>query len=370
MWCRLLGVVFAFSFVASAQNLSVKNLMAFIESSVKLKQSDKEVASFLSKVKLTERLDDKTIEEMQSLGIGPKTVAALRELGEKSQNLSVAAPVAPEPKAAPRPPPSSEEQAAILDEVRTYALNYSQTLPDYICTQVVRRYAAPAKGGKYSKYASRSSDPSWQLENTLTIRLSYFEQKENYKLILVNNMVTQQDYQKVGGTISTGEFGSLLRQVFERATETHFEWDHWALMRNRPSYVFSYEVSQERSQWHAEVPDQGLDIITAYRGLVYVDTETRQVLRITLEAVDLPPGFPIQHITDQLDYDYQELGDAGQKFLLPLAGIVRLDSADVLTKNQIEFRLYHKYTSSSDIKFDTDTPPPLPEDQTKEQAPK
>jgi len=369
MLYRLPAVMLALSLAVSAQNLDVKHLLSFLESSVKMKQSDKEVAGFLSKVKMTEKLDDRTVEQIESLGIGPKTLAALRILRDQSQGLAAAAVVAPEPKAAPKPPPSSEEQAAILDDVREYALNYSKSLPDYICTQVVRRYVAPAAGGKYSKYAGSASDPSWRLENTLTIRLSYFEQKEDYKLILVNNTVTQEDYRKLGGTVSAGDFGSLLRQVFEPATETHFEWDHWALMRGRPSYVFAYKVSRDRSQWHITA-DREFDIITAYRGLIYVDQETHQVLRITMESVDIPPTFPIRHATDQLDYDYQELGDEKEKFLLPLSGVVHVDSGDVLTMNRNEFRLYHKYTSSSEIKFDTDTPPPLPEDQTKEQPPK
>jgi hypothetical protein len=42
-------------------------------------------------------------------------------------------------------------------------------------------------------------------------------------------------------------------------------------------------------------------------------------------------------------------------------------SGDVLSKNDNEFHLYHKYSADSAIKFDTDTPAPLPEDQTKEQ---
>jgi hypothetical protein len=38
----------------------------------------------------------------------------------------------------------------------------------------------------------------------------------------------------------------------------------------------------------------------------------------------------------------------------------------MLTRNDEEFRLYRKYSAESEIKFDTETPPPLPEDQTRE----
>ena len=73
------------------------------------------------------------------------------------------------------------EQAAIIDEVREYALNYSKSLPNFLSTQVVRRYQAGAPGSRYSR-AAPASPPGVQVD-LLTLRLSYFDQKEEYKLI-------------------------------------------------------------------------------------------------------------------------------------------------------------------------------------------
>jgi len=363
MLSRLVAAVFAVVLAAQAQSLSVQQLMSFLQSEAKLKHPDREVAGFLAKVKLTEKLEDRQIEEMEALGIGPKTLAVLHTLRDQSQGLAAAAPVTANATPAPKPPPSSEEQAAIIHEVREYALNYSKNLPDYICTQVTRRYIAAIPGSKYG--GRRGDDPSWHLGDTLTIRLSYFEQKEDYKLVLVNNTVAPQDYNKVGGTTSRGDFGSMLLQIFEPATEAHFEWDHWGKMRGRLTYVFAYRVAQGRSQWHIDYNNGQQDIVSAYQGLIYVDQETRQVLRIALQAVDIPATFPVRQAETTLDYDYQTLGE--QEFLLPLKGEVRMSADDVLTKNDNEFRLYHKYSSESAIKYDVETPAPLPEDQTKEQ---
>jgi hypothetical protein len=38
-----------------------------------------------------------------------------------------------------------------------------------------------------------------------------------------------------------------------------------------------------------------------------------------------------------------------------------------LTRNDEEFRIYRKYQVESELKFDSVTPPPLPEDDKKEQ---
>ena len=359
---RLLAAVFVFSLAATAQSLSVQQLRKFLESSVQLKQTDKEVAGFLTHAKITEKLDDRTIEEFQSLGIGPKTVAALKNLRDQSESLAAAAPAAPEARPRPIPPPSAEEQAAIISEVRDYAINYTKTLPDFICTQVTRRYIAASPGGRYGGRAG--DDPSWQLQDTLTIRLSYFEQKEDYKLILVNNTVTQEDYRKLGGAVSTGEFGSMLKDIFEVDTEARFEWDHWATLRGRRAMAFAYHVTQPHSHWMLDY-EHVQHIYPAYSGLVYVDKESHQVLRVTLVSENVPADFPIHQAESVLDYDYQTISD--HPFLLPLKAENRMRTSDVLTRLDIEFRLYRKFSTESEIKYDT--PDPLPDDQTKEQTP-
>jgi hypothetical protein len=345
----------------------VEKLVAFLHSSQQLikegKMTDRELAGYLAKVKLTERLDDRTIEELQgNSNIGPKTLEALHALRDRSQELAVAKLPPVEPKPIPIPPPSSVEQAAIIDEVREYALNYSKSLPDFICTQVTRRYAAPLPGTKYGGRAD--SQPTWYLQDTLTIKLSYFEQKEDYKLILVNNTMTTMDYRKLGGATSSGDFGTMMREIFELNTQAKFEWDHWGTLRGRRTMAFAYQVSQARSQWHITYNGKQ-DIMPSYHGLVYVDKETHMVTRITMEADNIPAGFPVKRADTVLDYDYQDL--SGHSFLLPLKATTIMSADDYMTKNDEEFRVYRKYSAESDLKFDvTDVPAPLPEEKTKE----
>ena len=65
---------------AAETAMTVDQLVGFIKSSVKLHQPDKQVADYLHHVRLTNRLDDRTIEDLQGLGAGPKTLIALRDL--------------------------------------------------------------------------------------------------------------------------------------------------------------------------------------------------------------------------------------------------------------------------------------------------
>jgi hypothetical protein len=357
---RLLGAVLIFCVAAAAQTqpLTLNQLMKFLSSSIELKMADRDVAKFLAKTKLSERLDDVTIEKLMASGIGALTVNALRTLRDQSESLSAAKPVAPPPKVQLPPAPNAVEQAAIIEEVREIALNYSKGLPNYLVTQVVRRYQANAPGARYA----RSSEPSWVQVDLLTLRLSYFDQKEEYKLIMHNNSPTTQDYMNVGGATSTGEFGSLLRDIFEPRTHARFAWDGWARLRDQLVMAFSYSVEQANSQWGIEYEKKD-HIVPAYSGRILIDKDSHMVLRVTLNADNIPPAFPVKMATTVLDYDYIDI--SGHTFLLPLKSETQMSADGILSRNDTEFRLYRKYSAESDVRYDI-TPDALPADKTSE----
>jgi hypothetical protein len=369
---RLAAAVLAACLLAGSQTrgLTVEKLVAFIESSQKLiaegKMSDRDVARFLAKTTLSERLEAGTIEDIQGLGAGPQTMEALNRLREQTRGLPVAAPLAPKVAPRPIPPPSSQEQARAVAGMREWALNYTRSLPDFICTQVTRRYQAGKPGTQYGGRAG--SAPSWQKLDELTIRLSYFDQRENYKLILINNTPSTQDYEKLGGSTSAGDFGSILKDVFEPATQTRFEWDHWGTLRGQRVMAFAYKVAQDRSQYHIAIKDTGQNIVVGYHGLVEVDKDTHAILRLTLIADGIPADFPMHAAQEILDYDYTDI--SGRTFLLPLKAELTSDGGSFLVRNIIEFHMYRKYSAESEIKYDADVTEqaPIPEDKTRETA--
>ncbi|MBC7926377.1 MAG: hypothetical protein H7039_12035 [Bryobacteraceae bacterium] len=329
--------------------MTVDQLRAFITSSRQLGHTDKQVSDYLKSVKVTQRLEPGVVEDLGN-NAGPRTRELLRRLVEATGTLpGVPAPAAPAP-VQEIPPPTSEEQGRVLDQVRDYALDYSKKLPNFICTQVTRRFLDPA-GLEF-----------WQQQDTITSKLSYFDQKEDYKVVLVNNHYVNTTMEQLGGATSTGEFGSLMREVFEPASQTKFDWQRWATLRGRRMYVFTYFVPQEFSKWRI-VYDRSEAVRPAYGGLVYVERDTNAVMRITLEARNMPPTFPVQQAATILDYDYQEIG--GSPFILPLKATVRMRSGKMLTRNDAEFRAYNRFGAEATITFE---PEPIPEDQLKEQG--
>src|SRR5580658_7029618 len=253
---------------------SVTELVSFIKDSIKRKQDDRLVADYLLKrMKMKERLDDKTVETLEGLGAGPRTVNALHKLSKESAGLAAAAPPPP-PAAAPAPlpqpaPPSSVEQESILDEIRANAINYSNNLPNFICTQVTRRSADPTGTGEH-----------WKQLDTIQEQLSFFDHREKYVVTMVNGQsVTNRDHQKLGGATSEGEFGSMLADIFSPATEAGFHWEKWATWRGHRMHVYSFEVTRERSRYDIYHGPSDRHVVSAYKGLIYADATTKNVMR-------------------------------------------------------------------------------------------
>ncbi len=352
MRCLLLLVTSLALTAANEMPLTVARLTDFIKSAVQLKQPDKQVAETLRHFRMTEKLDDRTIEELQSLGAGPKTVAALKELGDASANLAEPPPPAPPPVIVPIPPPDSVEQAKVIDQAREYVENYTRSLPNFICLQVTRRDVD--RGGTGS---------SWYHMDTITAKLSYNGHQEDYEVIMKNDQpVTNVKMEQLGGTVSAGEFGTMMAEIFDPQSQAQFSWDHWATLRGRRTYVFAYDIAQEYSRYHIKETETNQEIVPAYRGLVYIDRDTNMVTKITLNPYNIPATFPIHEAHESLDYDFQNIG--GMPYMLPLKAVLTSKLERFSTKNDIEFRLYRKFETGSTIKFDT--PDPLPDDQTKE----
>lgn len=353
MKLRVLAILMTIPLAIAAEvKMTLDQLKGFIQSSVTNHLPDKQVAEYVHRIQLSNKLEDRTIEELQGLGAGPRTISALHDLRDASANLPAAPPAPVKRPYVPPPPPDSIEQARVLNEATEYARSYSARMPDFICTQVTRRFYDPSGGEE------------WRGHDTITERLSYFEHKENYTVSFINGRaVTDVKHERLGGTTSSGEFASMMEEIFAAKTATRFEWERWATLRSQRMHVFSYRVLQANSNYH--ILAQGAEtILVGYHGLVYIDRETSRVHKITLQADDIPTGYPIRSAKLALDYDVQRIGD--NPYLLPLKSTLLLRAAQN-TKNEVEFHAYRKFSAESTIT--TFEPEALPDSATQEQPP-
>ncbi len=346
-------LIFVMAAVAFAQRaMKVQELLTFVKSQVKMKGDDRITADFLlHKVKLTERLDDKSVEELQGLGAGPKTVAALRKLEEESAGLAAAAPPPPPVVVAQKPPPDSMEQAEALAAMKEYAMNYTAKLPNYLCVQITRRHYDP----KDRRYRTQG--------DVIQETLSFYDKKETYTVQMYNGQsVHNLSHDRLGGVRSSGEFGSMLHNIFLPENDAKFDWDHWGTLRGKPMYVFSYRVEKDHG-YSMRDEEAHKEYTSAYTGLVYADKETKEIQRITLKTVEIPSDFTVKDVMLTLDYKPTEI--SGHVYTLPFH--YQLDSDDIHGKsnNEADFKMYQVYSADTTITFvDDGAPPP---DQLKEQ---
>ncbi|SPF56335.1 conserved exported hypothetical protein [Candidatus Sulfopaludibacter sp. SbA4] len=336
----------------SQSGRTVDELVSFIKSAIQAKFDDKKIADEVLKIKLANRLDPATIEQVQHMGAGQKTIAALHKLAETSAGLPAAA-APPKAASAPIPPPDPAELQQILAAIRENALNYTQSLPNYICTQLTKRHVDP------------TGTESWRVADTITEQLSYVDQKEIYKVVMVNDHLVANNvgHDQLGGASSSGEFASILRTIFDPGTQTEFGWERWTTWGGKRTYVFHFRVGQPRYSIHHDGSKRTID--TGFHGLIFANRDTKMVMRVTMECDGIPADFPIQSVALELNYDTIEI--SGQPFVLPLLSEIHSREGRLLSWNEVSYHNYHKYSADASISFET--PDTVPADKLKEQPP-
>jgi hypothetical protein len=237
----------------------------------------------------------------------------------------------------PIPPPDSVKQAQILDGFREYALNYTKNMPNFICLEVMDRFVYVPQVDREMKI------------DRLEAQLSYTEGHEQYHMLAQNGKELFSDMDKVqGGSVSSGEFASMMSKIFEPQSEAEFEWYRWGTLRGQRVAEYSYHIDSGHSVFTIRF-DNSQRIVTAYKGVIEGDAITGIIYRITFEAVDVPAGFPVREATEILDYG--EVQISGNPFILPINAklnmMARTERGEQKTHNEIGFKLYRKFGTDS-----------------------
>jgi len=157
---------------------------------------------------------------------------------------------------------------------------------------------------------------------------------------------------EIGGSTSTGEFASILLDLFSPLTAATFRRTGNDTIHGRSTYVYSYNVMREHSHWRIEAPAQLY--YPAYAGSIWIDKQSSRVLRIEMQARSLPRLFPFDTNETAVDYDFVRLATP-EEFLLPIdsENLSCIRGTSMCSRNRIEFRNYRKFGADSSITFET-----------------
>jgi hypothetical protein len=224
----------------------------------------------------------------------------------------------------------------IIQDARAAAGAFSASLPDYLVQQVTGRYFATG------------FPTHWQEIDVVTADLAYVGGKEDYRNIRVND--TPVNNPERSGTWSTGEFGTTLEDVMSPTTDAAFKRRGEDKMVGRTAVVYDYTVAQAHSHWTMVSPD-GRRYNPAYEGAVWIDKESRRVLRIEQRTSAFTRDFTISRAECKLQYAWAKIDQ--KSYLLPSASenIACMSGSGACTRNVLEFKNYRKFTAESNITF-------------------
>jgi hypothetical protein len=242
--------------------------------------------------------------------------------------------------------PSSAEAAGLLEKTRAATVEAVGQMPDFVVKQLITR----------SHAAGRTRN--WVTDDRLVIGVSYREsQGEKYRLLAINGIANasqgeeQSDYTSVGGTSSTGEFVTQLKELFDDASHTDFKFVDEETLRDRRTLVYDFEIKRENSQLTVGYGKERT-VVAGQRGRVWIDREKARIIRVERTATELPPDFPVTASEQAIDYDWVTIPSKGD-YLLPSRAVLVMTAAEggrvEQSRNDIRFRNYQKYGSELKI---------------------
>jgi hypothetical protein len=246
----------------------------------------------------------------------------------------------------PDPPPAASRPAesvstrsltpaeSLIQRARVVAFQFSEKLPNFVCQEFM------------SRFTQRGREEKMPLD-LVSAEIIYEDRHESYRNVKIDNRPTNKALEEIDGSWSTGEFATMLVELFQPHTQAQFQSGGASIISGASAQVYDFQVQRENSHWMLTAGSQSL--VAAYVGSVWVDPNTASVLRIEMQARNLPPDFRMDTVETALDYSEVRLGEAS--FLLPVhaeaLGCER--GTSYCSHNIIDFRNYHKFKSESKI---------------------
>jgi hypothetical protein len=234
--------------------------------------------------------------------------------------------------------PAASASEALINRTKEWAETFTNGLPNFVCQQSTTRYMQESKSS------------GWQVQDVVTAKVVYEDGKEDYREITVGGKRTNKGMLDLGGSTSTGEFASTLHSLFSGGSQAQFKFYRSTTLQGSPAAIYDFKVALPNSNWFTKIGGQGLR--PAYSGSVWIDRSTAQVRRIEMQADNIPKDFPLDSVQWAVDYENVRLGTAS--FLLPVhaENLACWRGSPMCTKNEVDFRDYHKYSGESTITFD------------------
>jgi hypothetical protein len=248
---------------------------------------------------------------------------------------------------------------ALVNQARAKIVDNIKRLPKYTCLQTVRRSRfqmfppVRVKGCGYledwAKHQPRL-DLAWTDRFKLDVTVS--EGAEIFSWAGAQRFQSEHVETIVGsGMAGTGDFGPFLMSIFGGGAS---EYDYLGLEQDkgRTLAVYRYHVRMSASRYQFKVGPQPDDTVAlAYEGRFWIDPQTAELSRMTIEVPEPPRESETCRIETTIDYRQARIG--GSDFLLPQLTVLKLWDVEVQRyENRIEYASCREFQSETVFRTD------------------
>ncbi|MBK5291296.1 MAG: hypothetical protein JJE04_06440 [Acidobacteriia bacterium] len=224
----------------------------------------------------------------------------------------------------------------LLERIRARALDQLGRQPDYTCVQTVERFARSG------------SEQEWLKADTLRLEVGLSNHRELYSWHGAKTLGDQELSEMVGrGTVGSGHFAVLARHVFQPGTAA-FTYQGEQEWNSHPAYQFAFDVPREKSSYRLRAgPSEAL---VAFQGVFWADRETLDLLRMEVQAVDIPEMVGLAQADNIMNYAPVKIGES--LALMPVTAsllMVALDGHENM--NRMQLSQCREYRAEATVSF-------------------
>ena len=240
---------------------------------------------------------------------------------------------------------SVQNNDEIVERTRRIALAYTDSLPNFICTQENRKFRDESWEGS-----------GWEQYAEILAEVRFVDKGESYRTISIDGRPADEDFKLASG--ESGSFGTRLAAMFLPRSKAEFTRLADAVIDGRNVYVFEVLVPKDflgGGLMCLGWDDSGMpirQIPVGGRDLVSIEKETGSVLRIErLETLGLPVDYPILQARYRVEYGHVPIGD--NAYLLPVRAQYFFELSPPLThKYDLRWRDCRRFEAESVLSFE------------------
>lgn len=232
-------------------------------------------------------------------------------------------------------------EVLLLARTRAHMSHLLMRLPNYTCLQTIER-------------TSRKPGKRMELIDVVRIEVALVNGRELFAWPGSKKFEDREIVDMVkGGAIGNGNFALHAKAVFQSSAPRFTFSGERILEDGRKTLHWDFVVPQLASGYALR---QGSNLaIVGFHGSFWVDSQSLDLIRLEVEADNIPPALQISRARDSVEYIRIQLGD--EAYLLPSKSeLVITDTGGTESQNRIAFSGCRQYTGESTISFDDPAP--------------